>query len=719
MRLFLFTLGVLAVASSCSPKVEPPPPPPPAETMRTTYRVLGGVSMGAIGGMALASTHPEKFDGVAALGGPLDAAFFQRFTDQFVTAGFCSKAELEAIMQRDPVLLNDPTEIEACASPHRGVPMQWEHPNDFNHLHVTNNGGTFERESFLRMVEDLMLAYGNIITQSSTSPIAPPGVDPERLRHPPADACTNPTRVRNLKNLEYNPEGTYDAITFCDGTQTVYFCQGTMQKVDFCSDRANIANPLPIAQEAAFATAYCATRGGALIAKKDEYALFWLAHAGEVDPCRQRDLASSLMLAFDYNGNGRRDYGEPIVVNGQERYDDVGVDGCADAFENGNGGCNTSAASSPSDLNHDNYDADTNAAGTEQNWKHDDGEPFRDNGLDGVPNSGDSGEGNGTFDMNEGRKRMFALDGRTNFNALDDAGKKRFNVLLDGGIHDIFNLGLNAKHLFSAVKRARQLLGVSVGEYRDFVEIPGMKDRQSGNFNPWNRSWKTVPKDLLTLYGKDQRTDTEIELGEGDHVGLPGQAASRFQIVFNWVAYMWPNAPKPTATFGQSTPADYRTETFFSNKLGAKWEYSISVPPGYGDPANADKQYPVAYLLHGYGMEPSDFVAAAILANNFVTDTNLQLRPVIYVFPNGRCCFTNATTGERDCRNKNDQGVDIDRVPGARVPLRHVLGEPEGLHWERRDALRRRALRVDGAHRSELPHVADRRRGGPLSEEGR
>jgi len=68
-------------------------------------------------------------------------------------------------------------------------------------------------------------------------------------------------------------------------------------------------------------------------------------------------------------------------------------------------------------------------------------------------------------------------------------------------------------------------------------------------------------------------------------------------------------------------------------------------------------------MLHGYGMDPSGFVAAAIIANNFVLDPSLQLRPVIYVFPNGRCCFVNKVTGARDCRNTDDSGQDIDRLP--------------------------------------------------------
>lgn len=644
---------------SCTPIVDPPPPPPPPAKIATTYRVLGGVSMGAIGGMALASTNPGKIDGVASLGGPIDGAFFQRFIDQFVGGGFCSREELEAIMAQDPVRLNDPTVIDACATPRLARPGTWEHPNDFNHLHITNNGGTFDRESYIHLMADLMLAYGNFFTDNPGSPLAPPGIDPELVRHPPADLCTNPRRVRGIKNAEFNPAGTHDAITFCDGVQRLYFCSANQEKVNFCSDPANIANPLPIAQEAAFAAQYCTGKGSVVEADKDNQTLFWLANAGMTDPCRQRDFAAPILLAFDYNGNGRRDYGEPILNNSHERWDDVGVDGCADAFENGSGGCNP-AASTTTDANHDNYDPDGNPNGTEQSWRYDLGEPFRDFGLDGVAGSADSGEGNGVYDEVEGRKRLFALDGRTNFKKLEPSAMARLHVLLDGGIRDIFNLGLNAKHLFTAVKAAR---GGVVGEYRAFTDIPGMKDRLSGNFNPWNRSWRSVPKDLITLYGKETRTDLEITIGEGDHVGTNEQASSRFQIVMNWTANLWPNAPRPSAVFGQSTPADYRTETYDSAKLGAKWEYAISVPPGYGDPANAAARYPVAYLLHGYGMDPAGFVAAAIIANNFVSDPALQLRPVIYVFPNGRCCFVNQVTGARDCRNTDDTGQDLDRLP--------------------------------------------------------
>ncbi|MFZ5441932.1 MAG: hypothetical protein ACOZQL_18145 [Myxococcota bacterium] len=655
----LVALATVVTCVSCS-GTKPPDPQPPAK-IRTTYRVLGGVSMGAIGGMGLISSNPDKVDGVASLGGPLDAAFFQRFMDQFVTGGFCSRAMLETITQQDPTRLNDPTVINACASPRVATPGKWEHPNDFNHWHVTNNGGTFDRDSYVKMMTDLMLAYGNFFTDNASSPLAPPGIDAEHIRHPPADFCTNPVRVRGLKNAEFNPTGAVDAITFCDGNQDQYFCADDQQPVDFCSAPANIVTPLPPSQELSFANTFCAGRGGAVKANKTDHTLYWLAHAGNVDPCRQQTKPVGILLAYDFNGNGRRDYGEPIVNNAHERFDDVGLDGCADAFEDGNGGCNANASVTPTDANKDNYDPESNPTGTELDWRYEQGEPFRDFGLDGVASTQDKGEGNGVYDEVEGRKRLFALDGRTNFRKLEPTAMARLNVLLDGGIHDIFNLGLMARHLFTAVKLARG--EAPVGQYRAFTDIPGMTDRATGNFNPWNRAWKNVPKDLLTLYGKEQRTDEEVKVGEGDHVGTAEQATARFQTLFNWVANMWPNAPKPQAVFGQSTAADYRTESFTSAKLGAKWEYAIALPPGYGDPANADQRYPVAYLLHGYGMDPSGFVASAIIANNFVVDPNLQLRPVIYVFPNGRCCYVNKTTGAKDCRNTDDQGRDIDSLP--------------------------------------------------------
>jgi hypothetical protein len=402
------------------------------------------------------------------------------------------------------------------------------------------------------------------------------------------------------------------------------------------------------------------TKGGARVANTSDDALFMLNNDGQFDPCRQSTRPFPLALAVDLNGNGRRDYGEPLIKNGYERFDDVGTDGCADAYEDGHGGCTTTANSAAMDPNHDNYDADANPLGTEQNWLRDEGEPYRDDGLDGVPNTHDSGEGNGAYDMAKGLKKFLSFDARHNLKALDPAARARVNVLADGGIRDVFNFGVMAKQMFSFVKAIRDM----AGEYRAFTDIPGMLDSRSNTFNPWNNRWSRVPRDVLMLYGKDNPTDQDRIEGEGDHVGTYAEAVDRFGVFFNWAAATYPNLPRPaTPIGGPSISERQHIESFQSTALNAKWEYAVSVPPGYDDPANANARYPVIYMLHGYGMNPKNMMGQAIFTDVYVTDTSVNFRPFIQVFPNGRCCYRNAMTQEKDCRTTDDNGVDLDTLP--------------------------------------------------------
>lgn len=652
----LITSTCLALVACGPAKVDPPPAPLPK--LRTTYRVITGVSMGGIGSTSLGLSNPERFDAVAPLGGPLDYAFFSRSMDRFFTGGFCTKAEIEAVLRQDPVKLNDPKAFERCSK--RPATLPNEHSQDFNHWHVTINGGTFDRDSYLEMMTDLSLAYGNFFSENPASAVAPPGVDPEKIRKFAPDFCSNPIKLRSVYNAEYNPDGSYTAITFCDGEPSTYSCRSNRERVDFCSDAANIANPLPVSMESAFADRYCASKGGAELASKASSAqkLAFLDFGGFRDPCRQPTMPQGMILAVDYNGNGRRDYGEPIINNGHERFDDVGADGCADALEDGQGGCGTTPNATAVDPNKDNYDVEKNASGTEQNWVFDSGEPYRDLGLDGVANTNDVGEGNGRFDESGGRQGLKQYDGRTNYKKLDAEGRRRLHVLADGGIRDIFNLGLMAQHLFSAVRDA---LGVeNVGVYRDFAEMPGMADRQ-GRFDPWTKRWAQMPRNLVTVFGKAMPSDQDRVDGEGDHVGTNEQALFRFATVFNWAGSLWPNLPKPPVP--ALVNGEQKTAWFPSKALGAKWEYAIALPAGYNDPENAERRYPVVYMLHGYGMEPGSFVPSVLVADTYVASPSLALRPLIYVFPYGRCCYVNAA-GQKDCRETDDDKRDIGSQPG-------------------------------------------------------
>lgn len=645
---------VLAVAACGSPTKDEDKP----QTIRTTYRAISGASMGAIGSSALFFEKPDEWDAAALLGGPLDVPMLLRSMDRFHLGAFCTLSELEALNAQGK--LNDPVAVDACSTPKRPQTIQFEHSQDFNHWVPTTNGGSFNRDMYIEIFEDLTLTSGNVLYDNPASPFAPPGVDPMRLFNKPTDFCTTPTVVQGLRNLEYNPNGTYNAITFCDGQLPIYFCRDTQEIVNFCSDPANIQNPLNPTQAETFAQAQCASKGGAQVASKQEQPLIILNNWGKVDACRLGKVPMTVALAVDINGNGRRDYGEPIINNGQERYDDFGKDGCPDAKEDGNGGCSATANAS-GDPNGDNYDAEKNAIGTENNWIYDEGEPFRDTGLDGVGGTGDKGEGNGTFDMSEGRKTAFSRDGRHVFSRLDEKAKARLSFYFDGGVRDVFNLGLMSKQLYGLVAH---FAPYQSGSYRAFKDIPGMINR-SGIFDPWTGAWRTTPRHMLVLYGKDNPTDQDRISGEGDHVGDGTQAVDRFATMFGWLGNQWPSLPKPPTKGGSGYDKRVLINQWYqSEALKAKRDYAIYLPPGYDAPGNENVRYPVAYVLHGYGMEPTGMAATSLFADPNMKEGGGNLRPMIMVFPSGRCCRRELATGARDCREQNDQGVVIDSLQG-------------------------------------------------------
>lgn len=633
------TAAALLIATACAP-----PPPPAPKKVPTTYRMIGGLSMGAIGSAAIGFRHPQTFDAIAALGGPLDAALLLRTIDQFQTGGFCPRAELEARL----ATLNDPAQ-PACAT--HPPPLKYEHVQDFNHWKYTPTA-PFDRTGNVGLLTDLTTAFGNLFTENAASTFAPPGVDEARMRRPPADFCTNPVRVKGLKNREYNPDGKYDAITFCDGEPTTWFCAADQTVVDFCSDPKNVATPLPAADEAAFAAAFCASKGGPVVGTRLDHPVVMRKAGGRFDPCRLAAVPMQVALAWDLNGNGRRDYGEPMVNNGQERFDDVGADGCANAKEDGKGGCTASAATG--DPNHDDYDADARPLGTEGNWRFDSGEPFSDDGLDGVPASQDFGEGNGRFDVTEGRRRLFAHDPRSILVRTAPSDVARLNLLLDGGIRDLFNFGLTAHQVWGLWKHLRP---DDTAKYRDHAEIPGLADAR-GVFKPWTAGWKRAPHNFEVLYGKEDATEAELNAGDGEHVGTTGQSINRISTLFNVAAVQWPSLPKPKAPLGGSSFAErQRVEWFDSAALGAKRGYGLFLPPGYDLPENASVRYPVLYLLHGYLGEPRQILASTFLADTYMKDSDVLLRPMIVVAPSGACCFVEAATGARDCREEDDAGL--------------------------------------------------------------
>ncbi|MCC6810961.1 MAG: hypothetical protein IT381_26260 [Deltaproteobacteria bacterium] len=574
---------------------------------KTTYRLIGGVSMGAIGASALGFRHPMDFDGVAALGGPMDAAYLGRAIERQLFGGFCSRADLEAVVDaQGPLALNDPAALAHCMGP---VPAELpnEHEQSFSHWYFSTSGGTFDRTAYIRMLSDLTLAFGNPLYHNDASPIAPPGVDPEVIRHPPKDICKAPIVVPAFYNKEYNADGRYDAITFCDGEEDpIYVCGTSGRAVDFCGEGAHVVAKT---DEAAFAARYCGTEP-VVTTKGDAFLPAYFAEKGRYDPCREHTRLFPLALALDMNQNGRRDYGEPILMNAYERYED----------RNGN-------------------------------WIHDDGEPYEDFGLDGVAKTGDFGEGNGKYDMSPARLKIGAHDPRTRFNRWPDGLKQRLDLYADGGVRDVFNFGVQADVLFDAVQRARPNDTLIVREPKELTK--------SADFDGTRVPWRKLPPNVLVHYGKDEPTLEEIADGDGGHVGTAEQVAQRFMLLVGWASSRWPAAEtKETPSGGSGVGERMLERTYTSSALGADREYGIFLPPGYDAPGN-DERYPVLYLLHGYGMQATGangMLMMSLIFDPFMADARYGMRKMIIVYVDGRCCFRHED-GTRACTEKDDAGA--------------------------------------------------------------
>ena len=94
-------------------------------------------------------------------------------------------------------------------------------------------------------------------------------------------------------------------------------------------------------------------------------------------------------------------------------------------------------------------------------------------------------------------------------------------------------------------------------------------------------------------------------------------------------------------------------DRFFSQSMDRLQKFSIVLPPGYHDPDNADKTYPVVYLAHGYGQEPEDNAPAMVIVMPLMARGDLQ--KMIVAFPDGKCATPNQCAD--DCRDATCLGL--------------------------------------------------------------
>jgi len=637
---------------------------------RLTHRAVIGVSMGGGGAAMFGMRHHDRFDVLAPLGGPVDWTWMLNHIENNHLGGFPAipKGTTLADIQLAAKACADSSECDAgqtCmgANVDKGkcvalpTPKDpYEHPSTFNtwwyEYPKTGNGGSFSRRDYTQIFRDLALMFGNP-NGENFSPGAenlPAGVRPDDPSvvgdHPngecavtidpldgpdhdqqqmldqqcPAERCAHTLTLTNYFDDEYNPDGTFPVITVCDGNE---------QQKDL-TPWSNTWHP-----------------------EGNNYPL-------------------ELALAVDYNGNGVRDEMEPILRAGHENWGDTGADGKASKDEAGY------APGVNEDPEGDDYQAQYNPGGAENDHRFTAGEPFEDFGLDGVqgtsqqPASGwqqpgdgyDVGEGDGKFTTTSGLATFWERDAHSIVRGwskdvpggdLTDDALKRIDVWTDGGTRDLFNFAVDAQHLAGAFK-AR---GRGVQYLTTFTAAPGLDPSNPLDFVPPRIVYEDMPGVVFQRYGATEPKKADFDSGSGQHVGTVFEIASRLQTALYFIGSRWPEPelreyveesnvdPDPDAP---NCEVGGNCTIEFTSTFGRTAPVGITLPPGYGSLKQKERRYPVIYMLHGYGQSPQDLEAAIIFLRNWMNNpidgAGSRLPKAILVYVDGRC---RVTDGKAEC----------------------------------------------------------------------
>ncbi|HTR50669.1 MAG TPA: hypothetical protein VMJ10_08175 [Kofleriaceae bacterium] len=540
------------------------------------FNAIIGVSMGGNAAMSIGLRHPDRFDISADLGGEPGPSIV--YTMHMVQTFLFGGFCTAASGKLGQLCPNVSTK-----------PEQFEVASDYEHMIYQagmGTGLTSDRSFYLQAARDLSRALSNPAAYNPANPYAPPGVLFSTFAETSPMQCGSPVVLQNFYDANFNPDGSKPVIEYCDGGDS-------------------------------------ATLG-----------------LGVFDPTLPQTDPPQVLLAVDLNGNGMRDSGEPVITQAYEPWSDVGSDGLADQDEPG-----YDPVTNP-DPDGDDYHYLRNPLGTEGNGNYDPGEPFMDVGLDGIagtcqagdtPPNGvagcyDYGEGNGKWDLSPNVQRWYGSDVQQLLATLTPDQRAHFSMWFDAGIRDFFQASVSAN---AGVGQAMATGELPFGVYDGFGGIVPGDNEDTYDFTEID--WNQIPKNAYLRYGDPDASAEEINNGDGRHVGTANEIIYRIETAFKYIDERLPDGDRDDSyDSGQTLP----NEMFTSPHTGRMNPFSLYLPPGYNDPANASRTYPVVYVLHGYGQQPSDLVSlSAVIADHMVATEPLatRIQKFIMVFPDGRC----------------------------------------------------------------------------------
>jgi hypothetical protein len=609
---------------------------------RITYRAIAGVSMGGGAAAVLSARHPDRFDFVGALGGVSDWTYMLSYAYRKLFGGFCSTPDEGQLCA--PTTSADPIEHDATF-------LTWVH---------SLNGGDFNRSQYLKIYKDMALAFGNPTTFSLESAYVPPGVPLDSLlqsnrhrcraecREEPCPQNEDPIRLVQFFDGEYNPEGLYPVIPFCDSEDGVPY--------------------------------------------------------GVFDGTKEHDIPTDILLAVDLNDNGRRDETEPVIRQYFEPYRDVGCDGLSSLEEEG-----YHPLFNP-DPSGDDFHWRDNPTGTEGDFlfqgaqgaiglelvtllpetvqsadraglNHlreglsryhcdgdDPGEPYEDVGLDGVALTAqldeggfDWGEGNGVFDYNPNLLRFIAHNPAHHLYRAFDDSTQYLRYWIDGGIRDLFNFAIAGMYLAGRIHGESADFHIAEGArtapvrlYDSFIALDGedlflpvVQRADALSQSGWH---------VFLRYGDPEASQELIDAGDGGHVGTQAQVLSRLLSFLHWTHRAWkdmlPERPRASGLFR------IEKTSVVSEAFGGRYHFDVALPPGYDDPENSEERYPVVYFMHGYGQRSEYLHASQIVFQSYMIS---GLWPkTIFVYADGSCRYARISACSDGVDNDQDGFIDLD-----------------------------------------------------------
>jgi hypothetical protein len=640
-----------------------------------THRAILGFSMGGGGSASFGFRHHDEFDVIAPLGGPSDWTWLLWYIENYNLGGFC------------PASNPGCTKYAPNLYPFHET---YAHTVDFNNWFFQDgggNGGHFSRSSYAQIFDDLALQHGNPNGQN----FDPNAANPDRSLSffPAGPSATDPwvagdssglpgtcAVAINPVNPDPNPaDPSYAVQQTWQNQCTTSRCASPWKSTKPYYDATY--NPTGAYQVVSFC------EGGDQVLADSPYEDIW------APPMAGNDYPLNVALAVDLDGDGVRSADEPVIRQGHEPWNDVGVDNLADVDEPG-----YDPTTNP-DPNQDDYDFQRNPNGTEGDHRYELGEHFDDFGLDGVPmtpqlSAGgyDYGEGDGVFTTSTGLADFYATDAHSIFRqwstaipagAMTDTAMLRLNVWADGGERDLFNFGADANHLIGSIASRKVASGSvdsgtqlrSTAFYDGFDKLPGQTRGDEMSFDINAMRWSEVVDAPHVRYGTIDATPAMITAGDGQHVGSPNQLLDRLQTSIYYAEQQWPDADRTLtdinvdqvpgdqdaapvdAGLATSCPGGLCTFPFGAdNRVGPVY---VQLPPGYGLPQNVQRnvRYPVIFALHGYGQTPDGLTAAALVSTAYMNDparsSATRLGKAILVYVDGRCRYSSDSPAQPEC----------------------------------------------------------------------